>query len=67
MCADNFAKNEEYVNLEKHPIFIDLDKTYDTVPVKKLFSILVTTNTIRHYVYIVKKCKEAKSVIKIAK
>ncbi|XP_030750155.1 uncharacterized protein LOC115877946 [Sitophilus oryzae] len=49
-CTDNIFVLQQIIekrrarNLDTHLVFIDLEKAYDTVPLKKLFEILVETN-----------------------
>ncbi|XP_030750903.1 uncharacterized protein LOC115878509 [Sitophilus oryzae] len=49
-CTDNIFVLQQIIekrrarNLDTHLVFIDLEKAYDTVPLKKLFEILVEAN-----------------------
>jgi len=71
-CVDNIFVLQQVIekrtarNLPTHLVFIDLEKAYDTVPLKKLFKTLTTAGLSKTYISaIVNMYKDAKSSIKI--
>ncbi|XP_030754536.1 uncharacterized protein LOC115881259 [Sitophilus oryzae] len=55
-CTDNIFVLQQIIekrrarNLDTHLVFIDLEKAYDTVPLKKLFENLVEANVSKTYI-----------------
>jgi hypothetical protein len=71
-CTDNIfsLKNltEERTarNLDKHLVFVDLQKAYDSVPIKKLFEVLNSSNIEKEYIAAIRSLyRESYSQMKI--
>jgi sorting nexin-29 len=55
-CTDNIFSIKNLTekrtarNLERHLVFVDLQKAYDSVPIKKLFEVLDSSNIEKEYI-----------------